>query len=603
MFFKKPPKDEPSQDERLQKFLEKEGVLPADEQNNPDAEQKSLGADENFVDAQEKSLDRDENFGDLHEKRLNLHENFGDRDEIFVDADEKSLDAEQNFVAPDENLLAPPSEPISPGRALLRPLAEGASLGGERDIRRGLERGPINQYLADIGDYSDTALKLVFERAAPQNSPENAPQNALFVAAKRFFSDEREYAVYDFQKLTPLRDFGAPANDERYLGALQTLADSLQLARENGARPADLGDSLFVDANGELRFFGFFDALGDAPDEKSDLQILAALSSRLARDTFAAHATLRLDDEFGALPLCDETKNFARALSGGGFPDLASLRAALNEFSPFVAGEISLQLDVGLERELNEDSGFAWRLQRAGEFGHLALDVLAVADGMGGHEGGEIASALALETLQNSVLRRLKLNWNDNAQILAAMREIGEECNAAVVRMNENPPYSAMRHKPGSTLVWAIRAGSRVFLGNIGDSRAYRWNAARGLERLTKDHSYVQDLLDAGRISQDEAWGHPDGNVILSHVGMARGLMLDVSVRVLRAGDRLVLVSDGVVDTMRDPQIEEIIAGGENAPGLAAKLVEKANENGGVDNISVACLFSGSGEMEVRSGK
>ncbi len=148
-----------------------------------------------------------------------------------------------------------------------------------------------------------------------------------------------------------------------------------------------------------------------------------------------------------------------------------------------------------------------------------------------------------------------------------------------------------MRQKPGTTLVFAIRIGRRLLVGNVGDSRVYRWSQARGLELLTKDHSYVQDLIDAGKLHPDEAWNHPDGSIITSHIGMTRGLLLDVSLRLIAPGERVFLVSDGVVDTLRDAQIEEVVALSGDSIALCSKLVDAANDAGGIDNISVAAMF------------
>ena len=311
----------------------------------------------------------------------------------------------------------------------------------------------------------------------------------------------------------------------------------------------------------------------------------------MAKSNLARGATLKLDDEFSALPLSDETKTFAKALAAGEFETIGEAANWL-QIAPVHSSDAALLSDVGLERELNEDCGLTLRLSRAGHAAHFEIEVVAVADGMGGHEGGEVASELALTTLQNQLLS-LDADWSDNAVLMNAVAQICENVNAAVVSMNENPPYAAMRNKPGATLVWALRLGSRVFIGNVGDSRAYRWSAREGLQRLTTDHSYVQDLIDSGRLNPDEAWGHPDGSVITSHIGMARGLQRDVFLHLVRPGDKLFLVSDGVVDMLRDEAIAEIAAAHADPRALCGALVEAANDAGGADNITVAALFCG----------
>ncbi len=511
-------------------------------------------------------------------------------DAMPVEADEISPEAEPESEAQIEAEVealeaATPEAP--------RALSPGAFLGGDLEIVEVLSRGQINYYRADVDEWGTHDYQLVAERNAPAQFIESGPEAALFPVAKRWQQDGREYAAWPLQTLTALADWQPAANDEVYLRALETLASGLAALENADLKPQLPRDALWVNQSGNVRCYGFFDAAqGESQNESngmSALELLSALSSRLAKSNIARAATLRLDDEFGALPLSDEVKGFAQKLAAGEFETMAEVAAWL-QIAPVHRSEIALLSDVGLEREINEDCGLTMRLSRAGHATNLEIEVVAVADGMGGHEGGEVASELTLTTLQNA-LTRLKIDWQDNAAVRKAVLEICESVNGAVVSMNENPPYAAMRAKPGATLVWALRLGSRVFIGNVGDSRAYRWSNREGLERLTKDHSYVQDLIDSGRLNADEAWGHPDGSVITSHIGMARGMQRDVFLHLARPGDRLFLVSDGVVDMLRDETIAEIAAQHSEPQALCAALVEAANDAGGADNITVAALF------------
>ena len=471
-----------------------------------------------------------------------------------------------------------------------RALTAGAFLQGDLEIVEVLARGQINYYRADVDEWGAHDYQLVAERIAPAQPVESAPEAALFPSARRWVQDEREYAAWPLQSLTALGDWQPAANDETYLRSLETLASGLAALENAGLKPQLPRDTLWVDETGEVRCYGFFDALdADTPPPMSALEILSALSSRLAKSNLARGATLRLDDEWSSLPLADETKTFAAQLAAGEFGSIGEAANWL-QIAPVHKSEIALLSDVGLEREVNEDCGLTMRLSRAGHDLNFEIEVVAVADGMGGHEGGEVASELTLTTLQNALLR-LKLDWQDNAAVRQSVLEICESVNSAVVSMNENPPYAAMRAKPGATLVWALRLGNRVFIGNVGDSRAYRWSARGGLQRLTTDHSYVQDLIDSGRLKEEEAWGHPDGSVITSHIGMARGMQRDAFLHLARPGDRFFLVSDGVVDMLRDEAIAEIAAGHAEPQALCAALVEAANDAGGADNITVAALF------------
>ena len=472
-----------------------------------------------------------------------------------------------------------------------RPLSPGAFLGGDLEIIEVLSRGQINLYRADVDEWGTHDYQLVAERNAPATFIENAPASELFTPARRWVQDEREYAAWPLEQLTQLADWNPPANDEVYLQTLSSLAAGLAALEEAGLAPVLARDALWIDQSGAVRFHGFFDAMSADAPPMSALEQLSALSSRLAKSNLAHGATLKLDDEFSALPLSDETKTFAKRLAAGEFETIGEAANWL-QIAPVHGSEIALLSDVGLERELNEDCGLTLRFSRAGHARNFEIEVVAVADGMGGHEGGEVASELALTTLQNQLLA-LDVDWHDNAAVMNAVSQLCENVNAAVVSMNENPPYAAMRNKPGATLVWALRLGSRVFIGNVGDSRAYRWSAQGGLQRLTKDHSYVQDLIDSGRLKEEEAWGHPDGSVITSHIGMARGMERDVFLHLVRPGDRLFLVSDGVVDMLRDEAIAEIVAAQNEPRVLCGALVEASNDAGGADNITVAALFCG----------
>ena len=476
---------------------------------------------------------------------------------------------------------------IEPPRALF----PGSFLGGEYEIKEVISRGPSNFYLADAGDYGAHDFKIVAQRRLPLQVVESQPDAPFYAPATRFVDEENEFAVWDFGVLKSLEEWSAPPNDETYASVMLEVARGF-LALEAAGLKADLPPGcLFFDDEGKLRYFGFFDASDETATGMTAIQQLSALSSRFAKNNLAARATLRLDDEFGALPFSDEVKAFARALNNGDFSSAAQVVAHLEGFALPGKTDSALQTDVGMERELNEDCGLIFKVSRAGHARNSEIEVLAVADGMGGHEGGEVASDVTLSALQHAIGKRQNLDFSDNGAVLSAMSEILSEVNDAVIRLTENPPYASMRNKPGATLVCALRLGSRLFVGNVGDSRAYKWNENSGLQRLTKDHSYVQDLLDSGSLTEEEAWGHPDGSVITSHIGLLRGFKKDVFLRLLARGDRVVLVSDGVVDTLRDAQIEAIIAAQGEPENLCAALVQAANGAGGFDNITVAALI------------
>lgn len=505
---------------------------------------------------------------------------------------------------PAESSMAAPVALPEPARAEPpRPLVPGAFLRLEYEIGEVLSRGYTNLYKAYGGDFGDTVPKLVAERETSvsdehRDAARGELQSPLFPPTDLFGQDGREYAVYEFEATAALQDHREPPHDERYLRMLETLSSGLLELESHGLYARLCRETLRVNTGGELRYFGFIDTRADAAgpdvahDEPHALAQLGELNSYLLRTTFAQASTMRLDDEWGALALSDEVKQLARRLSEGECTTLEEAHHALAALARACAPgmvDIALLTDVGQERELNEDAGLVVRIQRAAHLRAHSFDLCAVADGMGGHEGGEVASNLALAALQQHLTEQSPPTWDDNVAVRQFLLQAIDAVNAQVVNLTNAPQYRGTRAKPGCTLVFAIRLGARVFVGNVGDSRAYKWNEAHGLQRITKDHSYVQTLIDQGEITDEEAWGHPDGSIITAHIGEAKLRLRDVFLRLLLPGDKLLLVSDGVVDMLRDSEIERIVATG-NAAAVCRHLVDASNEAGGADNITAICL-------------
>lgn len=225
--------------------------------------------------------------------------------------------------------------------------------------------------------------------------------------------------------------------------------------------------------------------------------------------------------------------------------------------------------DVGRVRRGNEDALL------------LGSTVFAVADGMGGHRGGEVASATALEPLAALDGRR----FDDADAALAALTDAVVRANAAVAqRSHAEPDLEGM----GTTLTAVLVYGRDAHLVHVGDSRAY---LARGgtLVQLTDDHTLVQTLLDQGRITADQVATHPHRSVITRAVGVGEDVEVDGMRLTLRDGDRIVLCSDGLSGVVDDATIARTVAEHppEDAVGL---LVDAANAAGGPDNVTVVLL-------------
>ena len=202
------------------------------------------------------------------------------------------------------------------------------------------------------------------------------------------------------------------------------------------------------------------------------------------------------------------------------------------------------------------------------------LGLWAVADGMGGHECGEVASALALDTLRQSVVAGSGLESSIHAAhqaILAAVQEEGGR-------------------RMGSTVVAVRFVDADYEVACIGDSRAYRISLD-GIERLTRDHSWVQAMIDAGELSLDEARQHPRRNIVTQCLGQGeQALEVGRAQGSLAPGELLLLCSDGLTGELTDEQIQEVCAGAATLDELVDELIGLANRLGGKDNISCIVL-------------
>lgn len=240
--------------------------------------------------------------------------------------------------------------------------------------------------------------------------------------------------------------------------------------------------------------------------------------------------------------------------------------------------------DVGKSRAANEDY-FAIRSESG---------LFLVADGMGGHGNGEVASRLATRSVCDTILALPKETWRRKSsaeQPAAALREALEKANQAVFRaVDGNAELSGM----GATMVALLLVGESAIVAHAGDSRAYRVRAGK-LGQLTEDHTWVGQQVTAGELSPDEARQHPFRNVVTRALGGEANLIVDVSAHDIREGDIFLLCTDGLTGVVPDERIVEIVDGTGTLDGRCAALIDAANEGGGPDNIT-AVLVSCSDE-------
>ena len=242
--------------------------------------------------------------------------------------------------------------------------------------------------------------------------------------------------------------------------------------------------------------------------------------------------------------------------------------------------------DPGRARANNEDA--------------VAVDdntqLCVLADGMGGYNAGEIASGMATAFIKSEMAR-----WLAEAGRQAKIKEIRRAMEICVDNANRsifnasdsNPQYSGM----GTTLVVGVFHGETLVLGHIGDSRCYRLRNSE-LSQITKDHSLLQEQIDAGLITQEQAASSSIKNLVTRALGVEDAVMLELNEHAVEVGDCYLMCSDGLSDMVDDAQIASILGGHVPMEQKADSLVAAANEHGGRDNISVLLV-----EVDAAAGK
>jgi len=247
--------------------------------------------------------------------------------------------------------------------------------------------------------------------------------------------------------------------------------------------------------------------------------------------------------------------------------------------------------DAGLARTSNEDSLFQIERSAANAAGASTYGLYLIADGMGGHSGGEVASTTAMRTISTIILESLRANTPIQPTVL--IRDAIERAHRAILTIASAD--RALRSM-GTTVTVGLRLDLELYLGHVGDCRAYLARDGR-LHQLTEDHSVVAALLRQGDITPQQAISHPDKGKILRCLGVTQHVDVDTRLRetgegrlTLRPGDRLVFCSDGLTQGVSDVEILDCVQ--RWRPRRACgQLVRLANAKGGTDNTSVIVVM------------
>ncbi len=246
--------------------------------------------------------------------------------------------------------------------------------------------------------------------------------------------------------------------------------------------------------------------------------------------------------------------------------------------------QVGFRSDKGIRRRNNEDAFYVLPEMR----------IFAVADGVGGNNSGEIASRSAVKYIADYVQRRSPDEISDEVELRRYFTECFTGLNDLIFGMAHRQPENTGM---ATTTVLAYLSGSKAYIINVGDSRAYMYRDGI-LSQLTEDHSYVNSLVKNGSITKEEARRHKDKNVITRAVGGEELIFPDFFRIDTLPGDIFLLCTDGLHGEVDDEGIAKILATGNTMSETCASLVRKANQNGGNDNITAICFRIGEEKPE-----
>jgi protein phosphatase len=246
--------------------------------------------------------------------------------------------------------------------------------------------------------------------------------------------------------------------------------------------------------------------------------------------------------------------------------------------------QVGWSTDVGQQRQHNEDALLVMEANQDGDNPLPPFGLFILADGMGGHRSGEVASALATRMVARHILQQVYLTAlyqrDHHAEQLPLKEVLVEAVNLANAAVATAVPGG------GTTLLCALMLGTQAYIANVGDSRAYLVSP-EGLEQITRDHSLVDRLVELGQLTEAQAVNHPQKNVLYRAVGQGGVLEVDTFVHAIPPGHCLLLCSDGLWGMVSKEEMGRIITAARSPQAACNALIAAANQAGGRDNISV----------------
>src|SRR5215469_5882338 len=440
-------------------------------------------------------------------------------------------------------------------------------------------------------------------------------------ASEGFADGGRVYLVYADEELKPLRRGSQKMSEPEAVGYAVQLCQAISFVHRRALRLNDIcPESIAVSKDGRLKLTGldyvsndnelqsepiFNDGYtapeiyrGKRVDKRADIFSVGAIlyswltGARIPSESWREEAgPVEFYPPHVVTPRLEKAIRRAIAFNPGDrFATIDELKAELIALGGAVRLRAAAMTDVGRIREHNEDSVLAVDYTRESLVEPGQSHLYVVADGMGGAEAGEVASAIAVKTIRSYIETRLDTapgEVKNGAELLTGALE---EANSRIIEYVASHPES---RGMGSTGVCALVTVTDAAVAWVGDSRGYLLEGT-ALRQVTKDHSLVQRLVEIGQISAEEAHTHEHKNVITRSLGARQSgpAGAEAVALKLKRGDKLLLCSDGLTAHVMDPQIREILGRNPDPYDAARELIVAANAGGGTDNISVIVVYA-----------